>query len=301
MHPELAEYFSYMEQIGKPKAARAYRYAIAGFETWLNKQYRDFSSFTVNDVTMYMSGMDKPKTANLFRTALITYLKYRAGSMMVGDPAYMNEVQRMSQLRMVQPRKQTREFEKIALTITEVKSLLDKLKKNFDTFSYSLGVLYAYFGARPGEFEGFFADGKFHSLKTAKINWKNRSMVIITEKTWNKRLLVWHPKITPYIENVIAGLPCPYPARNFSMKMYRFQSGNKNLIGGIRVTAKTLRRTVQTNQRLLGSPDVAIDHVLGHVSKSSSMGDIYTDQTMLEPVLREMMEKNHYMIVGGVI
>jgi integrase len=246
-----------------------------------------------------MSGMAKPSTANLFRGAIITFIKYRAGSMDMGNPSYMIEVQRLSQMQMAPRRRKIREFEKIALTPQEVMILLSKIKKNFGEPMYSMAMVFAYTGARPGELEGFKIGDVWHSLKTAKIDWKRRTALVTTEKTHNQRLIIWCPQMDRHFRTFHDSLPCLYPGRNFSMHMYRWQSGDKNMVGGIKTTAKTLRRSFETNHRILGVPQLLVDHVLGHTK--GSISDVYTDYTAFEPKLRDFMERGHYMVVNGIL
>ena len=76
---------------------------------------------------------------------------------------------------------------------------------------------------------------------------------------------------------------------------------NSYTVAGVKVTAKTGRRSVQTNFRISGIPDYITDAVLGHISRSSAIGDQYTDFAMFEPEIRKAMEEQHYMITGGVL
>ena len=300
MDSEVLQYLQYLESLGKPKGAHAYKYAIAGFEKWIMKQGRQFSSMTPNDVTFYMNTLESTKSANLFRGAILSFLKYRIGSMQMGDPLYMQEVQRITQMKMVPNRRKIREFQKIALTPQELSVLLTKIRKNFGDPIHSMAMLLAYCGARPGEIEGFSPDGiKWYSLKTAKINWSKRTALITTEKTLSQRLLVWCPQMDRYVRTVHESLPCKYPGRNLTLHLYRWQKNGANMVGGIKTTSKTFRRTFETNQRLLNAPQMLIDHTLGHTN--GAISEIYTDYTAYEPQLRDMMEKQHYMIVNGIL
>jgi integrase len=301
MDLSVSGYIQYLKNSNKMGSARNYRFSISAFERWLRPFGKDIDTFSINDVNMYIAGMGSPKSANLFRSALIGYMKYRAGSLPLGDPMAVIEFQKVSQIGLVVSRRMEREIKKTSLTPTEVNILLDKIKKNFGEPIYSFAMFYAYFGARPGEVEGFYIGNRLYSLANAKIDWKNRKMIIMTEKTHSERLLFWNYKMDKHIHTILDALPVPYPARYFTLHMYRWQSKGKNRIGGIATTAKTFRRTFQTNQRLLGQPDILIDHELGHVSKTSSIGDVYTDFSQFEPQLREMMDRYHYMIIHGIL
>ncbi|MGP8138294.1 MAG: hypothetical protein ACLQCW_00545 [Methanoregula sp.] len=120
-------------------------------------------------------------------------------------------------------------------------------------------------------------------------------MQLYTAKTGDYRYLAWHPVITPHLKRWIAALPTfAYPNAWLTTRIKEYT------VGGVRVTAKTGRKTVQTQFRLAGISDHITDAVLGHVSRSA-MGDHYTDFTQFEPEIKRAMVDRHYMIVKGLI
>jgi len=277
-------------------AARVYGFALRGFERWLESINKNINNFTSSDFERYFSSIKNARTANLFRAAVKSYLKYRAGSLEFGDSSVIIETQRISQIDLVRNKRFNGAFHKVSLNPEEMKVFLEELSNsNLNSLVYSFALLEAYFGARPIELE--------YHLKFAKINWKDRSMYLKTAKMGETvRFLAWDKRITPYLKHVYESPAVTYPGSYLTKNLRAWQKHRSQpLFKDIIVTAKTMRKTFQTQQRLLGTPDIFIDSVLGHVSRSSSIGDVYTDKTELMEPIRKLMLEDHYMIKYGVI
>lgn len=277
-------------------AARVYNFALRGFEKWLESINKNINNFTSSDFERYFSSIKNARTANLFRAAVKSYLKYRAGSLEFGDSSVIIETQRISQIDLVRNKRFNGAFNKVSLKPEEVKMFLDELSNShLNSLVYSFAMLEAYFGARPIELE--------YHLKNAKIDWKDKSMYLRTAKMGESvRFLPWDEKITPYLKHVYKSPMVKYPGSFLTKNLRAWQKHmSKPLFRDMIVTAKTMRKTFQTQQRLLGTPDIFIDSVLGHVSRSSAIGDTYTDKTELMEPIRKLMLEDHYMIKYGVI
>jgi len=277
-------------------AARVYGFALRGFERWLESINKNINNFTSSDFERYFSSIKNARTANLFRAAVKSYLKYRAGSLEFGDSSVIIETQRISQIDLVRNKRFNGAFHKVSLNPEEMKVFLEELSNsNLNSLVYSFALLEAYFGARPIELE--------YHLKFAKINWKDRSMYLKTAKMGETvRFLAWDKRITPYLKHVYESPAVTYPGSYLTKNLRAWQKHRSQpLFKDIIVTAKTMRKTFQTQQRLLGTPDIFIDSVLGHASRSSSIGDVYTDKTELMEPIRKLMLEDHYMIKYGVI
>ena len=277
-------------------AARVYGFALRGFEKWLESINKNINNFTSSDFERYFSSIKNARTANLFRAAVKSYLKYRAGSLEFGDSSVIIETQRISQIDLVRNKRFNGAFHKVSLNPEEMKVFLEELSNsNLNSLVYSFALLEAYFGARPIELE--------YHIRSAKINWKDRSMYLKTAKMGETvRFLAWDKRITPYLKHVYESPAVTYPGSYLTKNLRAWQKHRSQpLFKDIIVTAKTMRKTFQTQQRLLGTPDIFIDSVLGHVSRSSSIGDVYTDKTELMEPIRKLMLEDHYMIKYGVI
>lgn len=285
-----------LETNDRKPAAKVYYYSLRGFEKWLEKNGKNINVFTSGDFERYFSLIKNARTANLFRAAVKSYLKYRAGSLEFGDSSVIIETQRISQIDLVRNKRQSNPMVKNSLTPEELTIFLEKLSdSHLNSLVYSLAVMEAYFGARPIEIE-------LH-LKSAKIDWKERSMYLRTAKMGDSvRYLPWNDKITPYIQHVYKSPKIKYAGSYLTKNLTSWQKHMKKpIFKDIVVTAKTFRKSFQTQQRLLGTPDIFIDFVLGHVSKTSAIGDVYTDRTAFIDPIRKLMLEDHYMIKYGVI
>ncbi len=294
---EINRFTQYLTSVGKIPAARIYKSSLRGFSFWLSNRQKTFDTFTVIDAQEYMSGVKNNSTANLFLGAIRGYMKFRNVTLPIGDPRVLIETQRENQLRGLKSRSKRIKREKVALTVEDLREFLAVLgrlpKTPRNELVYCGVILHWYFGARPVELG--------HWLRTSgvehpsEINWKNNTMQLYTAKTGDYRFLAWHPAITPHLKRWIAALPTfAYPNAWLTMRIKEYT------VGGVRVTAKTGRRTVQTQFRLSGIPDYITDHVLGHVSRSA-IGDIYMDFTQMESQIKDAMIRDHYMVKNGII
>jgi hypothetical protein len=279
-------------------AARIYKSSLRGFSFWVSNRRKTFDTFTVVDVQEYMTGLKNNATANLFLGAIRGYMKFRNVTLPVGDPRVLIETQRENQLRGLKTRSKRTKREKMALTVDELKEFLVILEKKPKTPRNDLVIsgviLHWYFGARPIEL-GYWlrTSGVEHP---AKIDWENRSMYLYTAKTGEFRFLSWHPKITPHLKRW-------YDAISSFLQPNAWLTTHINqfTIGGVHITSKTGRRTVQTQFRMSGIPDYITNAVLGHVNRSSATSDIYMDFTQLESQIKDTMTRDHYMIKNGIL
>lgn len=292
----IVDYCRYLENSDRKPASRVYWFSLKAFEDWLKSFGKSINDFTSSDFIQYMGILRNANTANLTRAAVKGYLKYRAGSLPLGDSSSLIENQRVSQISLIRNKRRERKFEKVALTPEETKKFLNNLgNSGIDPLIYHLAVVDAYCGARPIEIEEFLGE--------AKIKWKDNSMIIKTAKTGNERFLCWDDRITPHLKYIYDLLPLKYAGSHLTKGLHSWQKHNPRVkIPGLIVTSRVFRKTFQTNQRIIGTPDLYVDHVLGHVSKSSAIGDVYTSWDMLIPRIRELMTTDeHYMIRNGII
>ena len=295
---EINRFAKYLTSVGKIPAARIYKSSLRRFSSWMGARKKTFDTFTVIDVQQYMTGLKNNSTVNIFIGAIRGYMKFRNVTLPTGDPRVLIETQRENQLRGIGYRSKRTRRVKVALTVDELKEFLAILEKKPKTprneLVYSGVILHFYFGARPVELGKWLrTSGVEHP---AEIDWENNTMQLYTAKTGVYRFLAWHPAITPHLKRWCAALPTfSYPNEWLTTHI------NCYLIGGVRTTAKTGRRTFQTQFRLAGIPDHITDAAVGHVSRSSAVGDIYTDFTQYESQIKDAMIRDHYMVRAGIL
>jgi integrase len=294
---EINRFVHYLTSVGKIPAARIYKSSLRGFSSWIKTRQKTFDTFTVIDAQQYMTGLKNNSTANIFLGAIRGYMKFRNVTLPTGDPRVLIETQRENQLRGIRYRSKRIRREKVALTVDELRSFLDILNKKPKTprneLIFSGVILHFYFGGRSVELGKWLrTSGVEHP---AEIDWKTNTMQLYTAKTGDYRFLAWHSAITPHLKRWCTALPTfSYPNEWLTTRI------NCYTIGGVHITAKTGRRTVQTQFRMSGVPDYITDAVMGHVSNSPT-GDLYMDYTQLESQIKDAMIRNHYMVKGGIL
>jgi integrase len=286
---EIHRYAKQLKETGRGMAAERYSSSLRAFSGWLGSRNRDFDTFTNNDVEVYFRGIPNPNTANAFLAALRGYMVFRCGTLQLDDPNVMRETQRVNQLRLVRTAKIHKKREKVALTPDELRSLISTIektepKKDVDIVVSGVVVQF-YFGGRPVELHDW--------MRKASISWDKNSMIIMTAKTHRERFLAWHPNVTPYLRRWYQSLPLKGGSRWITRKLAKYS------IGGMKITAKTGRKTVQTQFRIAKVDDMITDMVLGHTI--SKIADIYTDFEQFDSMVRDVMVNKHYMITEKII
>lgn len=294
---EINRFAKYLTSVGKIPAARIYKSSLRGFSSWMSERKKTFDTFTVIDIEEYMNSLKKNTTANLFLGAIRGYMKFRNVTLPIGDSRVLVETQRENQLRGIRSRSKRTKREKMALTIDELREFLNILEKKPKTprneLIYSGVILHFYFGARPIEL-GYWLQTSGVEFP-AEINWGDRTMQLFTAKIKQYRFLSWHPAITPHLKRWCAALPTfTFPNEWLTSRITEYT------IGGVHITAKTGRRTVQTQFRMSGIPDFVTDVVLGHTNHSTT-SEIYMDFTALESQIKDAMIRDHYMVKGRII
>lgn len=285
---EISKYAAHLVKTGRSPSASLYSSSLGKFSFWLKQHKRDFSSFTMLDIESYMHEIENDNTSNAFLASLKGYMKYRCASLGIDSPDVMRETQRSNQISIMRAKPVRPKRQKVALTSDELTMLLETIEKNEkDDLLYAAAVVQFYFGARPVELAVW--------LRSAKIDWSKRSMVIMTAKTHRERFLAWHEKITPYLNKWYSSLPVSEGAKWITRKLSKYS------IDGMKITAKTGRKTLQTQFRLAGVDDMMTDMVLGHVSRTSRIGDVYTDFEQFDKQIRDVMENKHFMLTENVI
>jgi len=293
-----SEYYDHLISTGRETAAKSYYFALNGFNKWLKAQGKtDFDSYTYKDAELYMkTGFTAPRTANNFKIALVGLMKFKLTSIDSDAPEYEGLSRKLDQLRHLKNEKIIRKYEKSSLEIDEVKKFLKDLKASkAPPVIYSLGVMLAFFGTRPIELE--------RNIKDAKIDWEGRSMIhgmiIRGAKTNQPRYLCWPESLDAHVKLIYESSPLPYAGEHFTKNCKYYMKDHP-----LDVTAKTFRRTFETQERLLGVPDIIIDAILGHESSGSRMGNVYTDYSsegFLEKIRDCMTTDKHYMIKNGIV
>jgi len=274
----IAEFVEHFKKSGRV-VGKTYGYLLKDFDKWLVDKGKNLDTFTPSDVEEYLQSLNI-STANVFLAGIRQYVKFRVS--IANDSSFIQEDRRLHALEGIKYRKIPRKIEKKSLKPEEVKKLIELTE---DDLVLQAGVITSfYFGWRPIE-----ATEKFHN---AKIKWNERYMILKSAKSGNERLLPWHPIITPYLKIWNNNLKEIIILRHYdewlTKKLKRYQKPLK-----FPVTAKTARRTFETQMKKTGVEQWKIDFLMGHAVK---IPDIYSDWVELLDELREVMEKKHYLL-----
>lgn len=283
-------FINYYRTLGK-KIYKPYYYLLKGFEGWLAEQGKTLDDFTPNDAEMYyyMVAKRSPRSANLFISAIRKYAEWRVRGA-TDDKQFMKEERRLWGLKGIRMVKVPREIKKEALSSEELEKLLMATVPNPRLFAGT--VVHFYFGWRP--YEGAVM------IQDAQIDFDSAYMIIKTAKVGNERILVWSDDITPLVRfwydfarTKLAGMKNPEEWYTKVIKPV-----GRRL--GLRVTARTARKTFETQMRKQGVEQWAINFILGH---TTTIPDVYTDWSELREHLRKVMVDKHYMlpILEGVV
>jgi len=277
----LQAFIKHLNSTGR-KIAEQYHYLLKDFEIWLASRGRNLDDFTPADVEEYMGNLNRG-TANVFLAAIRRYARFRVS--MADDSSFIQEDRRYHALEEIKYRKILYRIEKKSLTPEEVKKLINLTE---DDVVLQAGVVCLfYFGWRPIE-----ATEKFHN---AKIRWDKRYMILQTAKSGNERLLPWHESMTPYLKAWHRGLDEILALKNHDEWLTKKLKAYLKPLG-FPVTARTARRTFETQMKKAGVEQWKIDFLMGHAVR---IPDVYSDWTELLDDLREVMERRHYLL--GVI
>lgn len=284
------EYLNYLDRSGKSSASRLYEFQLQHFKDWLKHNTTNtIDTFNANDYSRFLNDYTTNHyTANAAKYAIIGYCKYRQSLYDFSDPMVMFEKQRLDQIENIKIPKKKREYKKVSLEPDDAREFFGILMDQNYSKMYSYSVLYAYFGARPIEIE--------QHLFRADIDWNDNSMVILTAKTGEPRFLCWDSDVTPHIKEVIRHGPPSNPGEYYTAYVRYMQKNPENQIKGISVTAKTWRKTFQTQMRIRNVGEMYIDAALGHTMRN--IGDVYMDFSSagFRKGMREMMTNKHYLL-----
>lgn len=287
-------------KVTRPRAAERYYYAFKSFANWLGKP---LESLTVDDfmqlsvVEEYLDGIENPYTANTFVSAcrsFARFVKFNYRPRSIEDRLYKEDFyEAMHTLSFEELPEYTKSE---AITVDELRALLEVLED--EPLLYSATVLHFYTGARPSELARPYEVGKIDldrpkpepivdfrkrimSIPTAKSR-KGRRMRIIPIDGIQDHVRVWIENVDE-IANYAGGKGYEWYTKNIKAPARK---------AGVRVTAKTARKTFETEMTRRGIEEWERRYWLGH---KWMVPDRYRDYTKLIDKLREDVVSRHYI------
>ena len=279
------EFYQYYQAMGK-KVGKPYYHLLRNFEAWLASRGKTILTFTPADVELYYHELfqQAPRSANLFLTAVRKFVEWRVKNA-YSDVEFLRLERLLWNLKSIRQKKVPREITRASLEPEEIKRLIDVCFARGRIPLAVATVVNFYFGWRPHESTVNFA--------SAKIFWDENYMIIRTAKTGDERILPWADEMTPYVKlwyNIVKGvvMKTSYPSEWYTKNIKPIAQAL-----GMTVTAKTARKTFETQMRRRGVEQWAINFLLGHTTQ---VPDIYTDWTALRHFLSKIMSEEHYLL-----
>lgn len=280
----------------KPQAARLYKYAFQAYAKYFNIPFEvlDLRNVKKPMVEEFIANVKNPYTANSFIAAVRSFAKYVYNNfgtsledILVAEKVYKT----LNSVKYLPTPELTREE---ALTEEELEKLHDNIKSDETRIGF---ILYFYFGARPIELVHMRSDEiEFKKLdklcidRKCVVDFDKHIIFIPTAKgKLRGRILPYNSGLDEYLEQFIR-LKVWRSARPNEWFTKRIKTAAKKI--GIKVTARTARKTFETLMTIKRVSPWAINYWLGH---KGGVPDIYKDKVKLLDFLRENIVENHYM------
>lgn len=283
----LEKYLKRVKAERRESTYKTYSALLPPFNNWFKKQGKSIEECERADIVNYLKGKTKwtKKTGEIFLTVVKAFFRQYLRN--IPSPLTLPELREYNSIKdriddildLRYPssiEKPLKEKKKEALTLDEIKKLLNILQKKSRKdylFVYSL----LYLGLRKSEFLEL-------GQKTVIDLKKNKLRVEVAKTDYGIRNL--------YFNNYVKNLLKEYlkdPVRNswvFNNKLRRYSR-----IMGFQIYPHMFRNTFQTEQRRTIKDSVLIDKLMGHSPKT--MGEYYTKITDEE--IKEAMTTLHYM------
>lgn len=289
---KVEEFINDLRDNGKRSAADLYQYMFPPFIEFLKTKGKTLDDFNVANVKNYISSLKVGK-ANATIAAIRSFSSY-----MIDASRDFERWTKMREALRGSYQKKKRTIVKEELAVDELKRLLDMISDDGDEDVMAGVITTFYFGWRPIE--------AAERLLMGKINWDGRTVRFRGAKTQDERIIPFSKTIVPYLQTWVTvikqmrrkGIKEPRKWLTDKLKKYSIRTEYLHEKIEFIPTAKTGRKTFETEMRKRSISDWKIDWILGH---TSGIQGVYSDWGALVEDLRPIMEKQHYMINGGVI
>jgi integrase len=263
-----ADFLNDLNAADRGSTAQTYGYLWRPFARWMVEHGRDAERFTVADVKEYLASWSdvSDSTKNVYLAVVKRFAKWHRAR-----TADVQERMRLEQICGIIRFKPTKLIKRKALSLEELKLLIDVAKDKDSCLIYLL----SYLGLRIGE------AGTIHD-----VDFERGRLIVVTEKTKAERILYFNAECGRVLKLAIE-------KRWFCLKpgsLGRRLKCYNSMLTGIRLTPKSCRHTFNTWMR--GRiPDPLLRILMGHTERSIS--DTYT--TAFEDQIRDAMTSRHYL------
>jgi hypothetical protein len=278
----------------RPKARELYTYFGKKYASWLKTDIRSLNRyhFSENYVRSFLSTLENAYTANAFLSMCRSFTRFIRFSVRHNTIEDLLEADRLySSIKTIR-------FREIPFYIKASAITLDKLKELIENADYELAsaiIVHFYFGARPIELAKPYRVGSitFDRPQECVVDFKKNLIAIPNAKRKGVSRILPFDGIEEYVKEWVWILSEEvqryYRPRQWFSDKIRYLSDKL----GFRVTAKTARKTFETEMTKRGVAEWELRYWLGHKTQIS---DVYRDFTLLMDKLREDIVSKHYIV-----
>lgn len=296
--------------MSRKQATNLYSYALKKYANWLKTRYGkevDYTSLTLDDlnpsdIESFLSTYENPYTYNSYLQAFRGIAKYVWKKIIPKNyEEYLYLHRFATSIEMIRQRETPKYFSREALNEEEVESLLLETSENEDVFVAT--VVHFYFGSRPSELVYRFVETHIDLQKVgelikrygrAMLDKNSKLACIPISKTKTRVKILPYKPIAEYFEywvEMYEKIKGYSTNRENEWYTKRVKTYARRL--GLKVTAKTARKTFETQMRFAGVEQWMISYWLGH---KTSIPDIYTDYNLLLPIIEKEVVSKHYLL-----
>jgi len=291
------DWFKFLEERREEKTLDTYRSLIAGYARSMERKAKGLviEDFRPMDIEHHMNTY-APRSANTFLAAVKSYMKWVRMNQYIGDVETLLLVENLNRgIDMIEFRRVPQEMKTEALTVDSLKLLISAMEN--DDLLRAATVTHFTFGARPAELSTPFkvkrldpgnarienaVDYERHliSIVTAKSNRTRFRMLPFPGEIEEdlRRWVNWTKKLEAY----------KYPQQWYTKSLLPYAR-----MIGFKVSAKTGRKTVETELSRRMVTQWEIDVWLGH---TESVSGEYRDRSILIEELRRDISDRHFIL-----
>jgi len=294
----------------KKSAYRLYSIVLDKYARWLRRVHKiekNYDELTLEDlkpswVESFLSRYGNSYTFNSYLSAFRSLAKYAQKEFIprtIEEFTYLHRF--VNGLSLISVMETPKYFSKEALTEEELERLLEVVSE--DDLMYPATVVHFYFGARPVELARKYVEATInldrigeiveeHGRAVVDFDSKIVCMPIAKSKTRVKVLPF--DFIYDYFRTWFENLDeITRYGNNRSNEWYTKRIKKYARRIGLKITAKTARKTFETLMRRRGVEQWIVDYWLGH---RTQVPDIYTDYNVLLPEIRKVIREKHYIL-----
>jgi len=292
------DWFRYLEDRREKTTVETYRVLMSGYAKTFGKHLNKMTieDFRPIEVEERMNAYNAPRSANTLLATVKSFVKWARVNENILDIGTLLRTDNMARgVSAIEFRKVPRAMKSEALTVDSLRLLLSAMES--DDLLRAATITHFYLGARPVELSSKFKakgiDPANADIENA-IDYENNLISIVTAKTNRTRfrLLPYPPEIEDELRTWV-NWTRKLDGYTYKRQWYTkaLKPYNKRL--GMKVSAKTARKTVMTQMSAGGVQQWIISYMLGHTEQISGE---YRDKTVLLGMIYKEALEHHFIL-----